>query len=160
MALLLTPNIDVLVCGGRDYDKKDELEFVLDFVLDKLQTLLMSGTFLHNENPMDCITIIHGAARGADSLAGEWAESRGLKVKEFPADWDKYGIKAGTIRNKQMLDENDISYTIAFPGGTGTQNMITQALKRKTPRVITYDKGALHELQSGRKLVLGLDGIE
>lgn len=157
---LLTPNIDVLVCGGRDYDKKDELEFVLDFVLDKLQNLLMSGTVLHNENPMECITIIHGAARGADTLAGEWAESRGLKLKEFPANWTRYDKSAGSLRNKEMLDKNDVQYLIAFPGGTGTQNMITQALKRKVPRVIVYDKGVLHELQSGRKLVLGFDGTE
>jgi hypothetical protein len=45
------------------------------------------------------------------------------------ANWDKYGKAAGGIRNQQMLDENEIDTAVAFPGGTGTKDMIKKARK-------------------------------
>lgn len=45
----------VLVCGGRDYDDRDSLVTVLDAA--------------HYANPIECL--IHGAARGADTLAAD-----------------------------------------------------------------------------------------
>lgn len=48
--------------------------------------------------------VIHGAARGADYLAGKVARRLGIKVEEFRANWDKYGKAAGPIRNQEMLD--------------------------------------------------------
>ena len=75
------------------------------------------------------ITIIHGAARGADSIAGNIAKEFGFKVKEFPADWNKYKKAAGPIRNKQMLDEGKPDLVIAFHNkiedSKGTKNMVT-----------------------------------
>ena len=71
--------------------------------------------------------IIHGAARGADSLAGEWAMSRGVTVMAFPADWDAHGRSAGHIRNAQMIAEGKPTVVVAFPGGRGTANMVRQA---------------------------------
>jgi len=48
--------------------------------------------------------IIEGEARGADSLARDIAISLGFTVLPFPADWNKYGKRAGPIRNHAMLD--------------------------------------------------------
>lgn len=48
--------------------------------------------------------IVHGGARGVDSLAAEWARSAGFGVKEFPADWAKYGKRAGFLRNCDMAE--------------------------------------------------------
>jgi hypothetical protein len=104
--------IKVLVCGGRDYNEK---ETVFDF-LD------------HINAKYHIICIIHGAARGADTLAGEWATTRNILVEAYPADWNKYGKSAGPIRNRQMLVEGKPDAVIAFPGGKGTENMIRQAI--------------------------------
>lgn len=102
----------VLVCGGRAFDDK--------------QLLFGSLDRLHAEYRFD--TLIHGAARGADTLADAWARSRAVRVNWYRAEWKKYGNKiAGPIRNKRMLVEGRPNLVIAFKGGKGTANMIKQA---------------------------------
>ncbi len=93
----------VLVCGGRDYADQQAVDAVLRTVSEHA-------------------VIVHGAARGADSLAANFADATGRKVEAYPADWDQYGKAAGAIRNKQMLDTG-IDVVIAFPGGRGTAHM-------------------------------------
>ena len=55
------------------------------------------------ERSDECI-VIHGAARGADSIFAKAAESTHADVESYPAQWDTYGKSAGHRRNKQMLD--------------------------------------------------------
>src|SRR5690606_25211324 len=71
--------------------------------------------------------LIHGAARGADSIAGQWAASRGVEALSFPANWTRDGKAAGPIRNQRMLDEGQPDVVIAFPGGGGTADMVRRA---------------------------------
>lgn len=70
--------------------------------------------------------IISGMAKGADSLAVNYAHRFKIPLLEFPADWDQYGRRAGPIRNQQMLDEGRPDLVIAFPdpGSKGTYHMI------------------------------------
>ena len=46
--------------------------------------------------------VVNGLARGVDALGGRWAKEHDVSIKEFPADWDKYGKRAGFLRNEQM----------------------------------------------------------
>ena len=102
----------VLICGGRSFEDGDFLYSELDR--------------LHAEQPFTAV--IHGAARGADTLAGQWAASRDILVQSYRADWKRYGNRAaGPIRNRRMLDEGMPDLVIAFPGGRGTRDMIEQA---------------------------------
>lgn len=102
----------ILVCGGRDYSDMAKVFQILD---------TLTGVSV----------VVHGAARGADTLAGLWAASKSLKEKPYPADWNRYGKRAGPIRNLRMLDDNpDIELVVAFPGGAGTENMIALAEAR------------------------------
>lgn len=78
--------------------------------------------------PDELECVIHGAARGADSLAGLWAKQRGVPEWAFPAQWDIFGKAAGPMRNKQMLDEGKPTHVLAFPGGSGTRHMVSIAL--------------------------------
>lgn len=101
----------VLVCGGREFTDADFLGHILTAVGD-----------------YNAITeIIHGAARGADTLAAEWAKANGVPARAFPADWHAHGKAAGPIRNRQMLVEGTPDLVVAMPGGRGTANMIEQA---------------------------------
>jgi UDP-N-acetylmuramoylalanine-D-glutamate ligase len=52
-----------------------------------------------------------------------------IPVETYEADWDTHGKAAGPIRNKRMLDEGKPDLVVAFPGGRGTANMISQARK-------------------------------
>ena len=79
--------------------------------------------------PPPSTVIIHGAAKGADSLASEWAALNEVKEEVFPADWKTHGRAAGPIRNQQMLDEGKPDLVIAFPGGRGTADMVKRARK-------------------------------
>jgi hypothetical protein len=57
-------------------------------------------------------TVVSGAAKGADLLGEKWALENNIKTLIFPADWNKYGKRAGFIRNKDIIKNCD--YVIAF----------------------------------------------
>lgn len=73
--------------------------------------------------------IISGAAKGADSVAIDWAIVNWIQFCEYPADWDHHGRAAGFIRNQKMLNEGRPDLVLAFPGGRGTEDMVRRALK-------------------------------
>lgn len=50
------------------------------------------------------VTIVHGAARGADDLAGQVARAHGWNVEEHPAPWRDMGKRAGIVRNGHMIN--------------------------------------------------------
>lgn len=106
----------VLVCGGRDYLDYKHLGATLFNILD------IGFTGKRH-------TIIQGEAKGADFLSKVFAYEYELKVESFPANWKKYGKAAGGIRNQQMLDEGKPDLVVAFPGGTGTADMVRRAKK-------------------------------
>jgi hypothetical protein len=102
----------VLICGGRDYQDWG--------VYDHLDRI-------HSARPFS--SVITGGARGADLLAGYWAERRGIPSDIYPADWAGHGRAAGPIRNQKMLDEGKPDLVVAFPGGRGTADMVRRARK-------------------------------
>jgi hypothetical protein len=135
----------VLVCGGRDYgdlvslnhDRTDPLwpqrEKEYRHILDTLGKIFYERCPRiepdeHGNYTYDGV-IISGAARGADSVAIDFAVLEYLKFEEYPADWKKYGKRAGYIRNVQMLEEGKPDLVVAFPGGKGTQMMKELARK-------------------------------
>ncbi len=72
----------------------------------------------------DISTIIHGAARGVDTLADKAARELGLGVEKYPANWSKYGRSAGMIRNREMAERADILLAIWDGFSPGTAGMI------------------------------------
>lgn len=112
-----------LICGGRDFADRALFEGA------------MRDLILH---PEDCV-IVHGAARGADTLADGWARARSIAVYACPADWEAHGKAAGWIRNQDMLEQFKPDVVIAFPGGRGTADMVKRA--RKAGVVVVEVKG-------------------
>ncbi len=55
----------------------------------------------------ECTQIISGGARGADSLAKQYAAEKGISYIEFLPDWDNQGRKAGIFRNIKIVDAAD-----------------------------------------------------
>lgn len=105
----------ILVCGGRDYVGESNKDYLFRFLDEVLKVY-------------DITKVITGGAKGADSLAVEWATSRNIPVSIYQANWFRDGKAAGPIRNKVMLTEGQPDLVIAFPtGGPGTKNMIKQA---------------------------------
>jgi SLOG family YspA-like protein len=78
--------------------------------------------------------IVHGAARGADQLAGTIAATLGYRVEEYPADWRGQGRRAGIVRNLAMLDTApDLVLAFQRAGSAGTQHTIDEARRRGVP---------------------------
>ena len=52
-------------------------------------------------------SVMSGTAHGADRFGEKYAESKGINVIRFPAEWDIYGMGAGPRRNKEMAQNAD-----------------------------------------------------
>jgi hypothetical protein len=111
----------VLVCGSRDWRDRRIIHEVLRALADCYPDLR--------------IVVVHGAARGADRMAGEEARACGYKVEEHPADWKRHGRRAGVIRNAHMLSLG-CSRVVAFWDGKsrGTERTWIQQEARANSR--------------------------
>ena len=117
----------------------------------RINKVIVAGTRYFNDynlmrTKLDCflknltnVEIVSGAARGADTLGERYAKEHNMQIKQFPADWDKYGKRAGYIRNSQMADYAD--YLVAFWDGKsrGTLLMINLAKEKGLKiKVVNY----------------------
>jgi len=59
--------------------------------------------------------IVSGGADGADKLGEQFADENKLDKKIFLPDWEKFGTKAGFIRNTDIINEADL--VVAFWDG-------------------------------------------
>jgi hypothetical protein len=110
--------VKVLVCGSRDWSHVEEMQVALIEIGEQYRS----------------VTVIHGAARGADQMAGTIADALGYTVTEFPADWRGKGKRAGILRNLEMLDQKpDLVLAFQRNGSRGTQHTIDEARQRGIP---------------------------
>ena len=84
---------------------------------------------IHARTPIT--RICHGACDGTDLLVAQWALLQGIDCRAYPADWDKWGRSAGPRRNSEMLTEEKPDAVIAFPGGSGTRDLVRRARSTK-----------------------------
>ena len=77
--------------------------------------------------------IVSGKARGMDTLGEKWAKEHNIPIKEFPADWNKYGKSAGYRRNEQMSLYADSAVIIMTKGSLGSTHMKNLMEKVKKP---------------------------
>lgn len=117
----------VLCFGGRDFSDERYVRHVLSWFIQSIGHITQ---------------VVEGDARGADRLCGRVAQSMGITVLKFRADWDGLGKRAGPIRNQQMLDEGKPDAAIGFPGGVGTRDMTRRLIAAKIP--ILIDAGCLN----------------
>lgn len=102
----------IIVCGGRDFHDREA-------VFDALRKL---------QEKHGLIVIINGDAPGADRLAQTYAtHARNCHLITEPADWKTHGKAAGPIRNQAMIDKHSPEAVVAFPGGSGTADMVKRA---------------------------------
>ena len=111
----------VLVTGSRTWTDKDTIYAALDEVLA--------------EHPH--LTVVHGAARGADQMSVTWVMDRwtwqeaDVSHEAHPAGWDLHGKRAGMMRNAEMVRAG-ADVCLAFikdksPGATGCARLAEEA---------------------------------
>jgi len=96
--------VRLIIAGGRDYQLTTEDQLFLESLLPRITC------------------VVSGGARGADAAGERFAKHFGLPLRQFPAQWDKYGKSAGYRRNEQMAEFADAM--VVFPGGRGSQHMV------------------------------------
>ncbi len=102
-----------LVCGGRKFLDKEFIWRTLDG--------------FHSSRPIRFL--FQGGANGADVIAISWAMARVIPCATMHANWLHYQRGAGPIRNGWMLEFLTPDVVIAFPGGSGTADMVDRAYK-------------------------------
>lgn len=82
--------------------------------------------------------VISGTARGVDRAGEQWAREHGIPILRMPADWERYGKRAGMIRNAAMADNAEALVAVWDGVSRGTENMILEA-RRRNLRVFVFD---------------------
>lgn len=117
----------VIIAGSRGFNNYDLLKKECDaFFVDKREIY--------------DIVIISGGARGADKTGEKYAQDEGFALEIYPAQWKKFGKRAGYRRNEQMAEVADA--LIAFWDGSskGTKHMIDiMNEKNLLVRVVEYE---------------------
>lgn len=122
----------VIIAGGRDFNDYELLHKEVYNILFKLNMRYGNNLVAY----INQFEIVSGHARGADIMGEKFADEYGIKLKIFPAEWDKYGKSAGYRRNAEMAkyavegkEKGVIGVLIAFWDGKskGTKSMIDLA---------------------------------
>lgn len=108
----------IIIAGSRSFTDEDYVHYTISDLTWHI--------------PSDEMEIVSGGCRGVDQFAENYAEEWDIISKVSPAEWSKYGLSAGPIRNEQMAkyaSEAEHGMLIAFPVGEsrGTRNMIKLA---------------------------------
>lgn len=116
----------VLVCGSRTIDDPAVVS----------QAVEKSG--------ISPTQIISGGARGVDRFAGEYAAAKGIEFTEYLADWDKYGKRAGFIRNYAVVGAADAVIAVWDGESSGTKHSIDLARSSGKPVFVTGPTAKAH----------------
>jgi hypothetical protein len=129
----------VVVTGSRDWVDRNRVVAVLD--------------------ELEPDMVVEGGAKGADRIARDWCDLRGVTCVEVPALWGSLGKKAGQVRNKSMLNiarqlasvNKDDLLVVAFPlpQSKGTTMMISLA-RQKGLEVHVVDLDGTVTVHEGR----------
>ena len=110
----------LIVAGSRTGIPKDAVFAMLNMEVDVDEDLV----------------IVSGAARGVDKYGEEWAYVNNVDVVQFPADWKKYGKRAGFVRNAEMARFADELFAFWDSKSPGTAHMIKVMEDLKKPVTI------------------------
>lgn len=116
--------IRIIIAGSREFND-------YSLLCKHMSTIIADREFTECSN----ISIISGAARGADTLGEKYAKDKYLNLQKMPANWNEYGKRAGYIRNEKMAkyasEDDSIGMLVAFWNGKsrGTKHMIDLANK-------------------------------
>lgn len=111
----------LLVSGARDIEDFTTRQNIWD-LLDKL-----------NSN-LNVRVLIHGDARGLDTIAKDWAYQNNISERAFPY-LSEFGKRGGPLRNQQMIDEGAPDIAAVFPSvnSRGTWDMVKRLKKHNIP---------------------------
>ena len=111
----------IIIAGSRGIDS-----------LSVLRDAIFQSDFLISE-------VVSGCARGVDALGELWADEHGIPVRQFPANWGRFGRAAGKYRNADMADYADAAIILWDGESKGTLDMIDK-MRRARKRCEVYNE--------------------
>jgi hypothetical protein len=90
------------------------------------------------------VILFGDAPNGVDRMVAEYVYHMADHVRdwqEYPAEWERYGKRAGHLRNEWMVHDADALIAI-FADGTrtpGTSNAVMQARRKGIPVAIYHE---------------------
>lgn len=101
---------------------------------EKLLSAIYQSKLIHWE----ITEVVSGTARGVDKLGERYAKEKNIPLKQFPAQWGKYGKSAGYKRNQEMAGYADAAIILWDGKSKGTKHMYEIA-KRYHMKVLFLD---------------------
>jgi len=111
------------IIGSRDFPN-------VDFAKTQIIKYLSSGKYN---------TLVSGGARGIDSLAETGVDivkqiyKLDIKKEIYHPNWDKFGKRAGFLRNNDIIKHADMVVVFWDGNSKGTKHSIDLAIKMKKP---------------------------
>ena len=89
--------------------------------------------------------LVHGGARGLDQMAAGIWMGQGLIVEVYTAEWERWGKRAGYIRNAEMVNAGaDACLAFIRNGSRGATMCASLASQAGIPtRILSQDDPAL-----------------
>ena len=114
--------MNIAVVGSREFKDK---EFVFTILNQFFDNQLMYGDISSD------YILVSGGANGVDSWAEEfWRKNTGTCII-FKPDWNKYGKRAGFLRNELIIKEADMILAFWDGQSKGTKHSIDLAIEAK-----------------------------
>lgn len=85
--------------------------------------------------------VVSGCARGVDTLGEQWANSEGVPVSYWPANWARFGRAAGKYRNSEMAAYADGAIVLWDGDSRGTLDMIDRMRRCGKPVEVWMKSG-------------------
>lgn len=117
--------MNIAIVGGRDFS---------DYTL--LKESLSAYISIYSGIPDN---IVSGGAKGADTLAAQFAAEMDIPLLVFKPDYQKYGRGATLVRNTQIIENADVVFAFWDGQSKGTKDSINKAKKlQKELHIISY----------------------
>jgi len=113
---MIPPGTRIAFSGGTECQDTARIWAVLDKALTRYPDMVL----------------MHGNAKGADTIASLWASNRKVTQIPFEPDWKKDGKACVFKRNDRMLEAQP-AHLIAFDGTSITANIVDKAKKLHIP---------------------------
>jgi len=116
----------LMVCGSRSITNSEMVFNQIDVLVNEKNIKL------------EDLIIVDGGAKGVDTYAAHWANSKNVKIEWYRPDWAHYGRGAGIVRNKLMVEACDFCLILWDGVSKGTKSDIDLCKKLSKPyKVVT-----------------------
>lgn len=121
----------IVISGSREWTD-------YPFILTRLQMLEHPARVFVGYDPEKRLP------KGVDQMVYKACNAIGIEVECFPAEWSRYGSRAGVLRNEKMLEHPEVEHFVAFWVGNspGTRDAVRRAYQHEVPWIEIHRRPA------------------